>query len=89
MPARVWLEITIEEETEGHLVDHTIERTDLAFISDDEQRFFRPEDDVRLNANKFVDEYDPFSITMTTDLFHDDACKEIELAHQARPKVGV
>jgi T5orf172 domain len=76
---RVWLEITQEEETAGYLKDQKITRTDLAFISDGEydSHLFRPEDDVRENARKFVDDFDPYSIIMTTDLFHDSACKEI------------
>ncbi|WJV64125.1 GIY-YIG nuclease family protein [Pectobacteriaceae bacterium C52] len=74
MPGRVWLEITTEKETAGYLVDQTIQRTDLAFIADTDEAFFRPEDDVRLNANKLVNDYDVYSIIMTTDLFHDEAC---------------
>jgi hypothetical protein len=76
---RVWLEITQEEEIAGHLKDQKITRTDLAFISDGEydSHLFRPEDDVRENARKFVEDFDPYSIIMTTDLFHDSACKEI------------
>ncbi|WJV55409.1 GIY-YIG nuclease family protein [Prodigiosinella aquatilis] len=74
MPGRVWLEITTEKETAGYLIDQTIQRTDLAFIADTDEAFFRPEDDVRLNANKLVNDYDVYSIIMTTDLFHDEAC---------------
>jgi T5orf172 domain len=76
---RVWLEITQEEETAGYLKDQKITRTDLAFISDGEydSHWFRPEDDVRENARKFIEDFDPYSIIMTTDLFHDSACKEI------------
>jgi hypothetical protein len=76
---RVWLEITQEEETAGYLKDQKITRTDLAFISDGEygRHLFRSEDDVRENARKFVEDFDPFSIIMTTDLFHDSACNEI------------
>ncbi|ARK41571.1 hypothetical protein [Burkholderia pseudomallei] len=48
VPGRVWLEITTERETAGYLVDQTIQRTDLAFIADTEEPFFRPEDDVLL-----------------------------------------
>jgi hypothetical protein len=76
---RVWLEITQEEETAGYLKDQKINRTDLAFISDGEydSHLFRPEDDVRENARKFVEDFDPYSIIMTTDLFHASACNEI------------
>ncbi|MCG9886505.1 MAG: GIY-YIG nuclease family protein [Cyanobacteria bacterium] len=76
---RVWLEITQEKETAGYLKDQKITRTDLAFISDGgyDSHLFRPEDDVRENARKFVEDFDPYSIIMTTDLFHDSACQEI------------
>ncbi|HEY4437309.1 MAG TPA: GIY-YIG nuclease family protein [Lelliottia sp.] len=76
---RVWLEITTENESAGYLVDQIIRRTDLAFIvnDDEDEAFFRPEDDVRVNANKFVNDYDEYSIMMTTDLFHDEACQKI------------
>lgn len=78
-PGRVWLEITTENESAGYLVDQIIRRTDLAFIIDDveeDEVFFKPEDDVRVNANKFVNDYDEYSIMMTTDLFHDEACQK-------------
>jgi len=84
MPGRVWLEITTEKETAGYLVDQTIQRTDLAFIADTDEAFFRPEDDVRLNANKLVNDYDVYSIIMTTDLFHDEACQQIVRMYQAQ-----
>lgn len=76
---RVWLEITQEEEIAGYLKDQKITRTDLAFISggEDDSHLFRPEDGVRENARKFVEDFDPYSIIMTTDLFHDKACNEI------------
>lgn len=76
---RVWLEITQEKETAGYLKDQKITRTDLAFISDGgyDSHLFRSEDDVRENARKFVEDFDPYSIIMTTDLFHDSACQEI------------
>ncbi|MEO5523426.1 GIY-YIG nuclease family protein [Citrobacter youngae] len=86
MPGGVWLEITTEKEIAGYLIDQTIQRTDLAFIDDTDEAFFRPEDDIRLNANKLVNDYDIYSIVMTTDLFHDDACQQITRTYQARRK---
>ena len=83
IPGRVWLEITTEKETAGYLVDQTIQRTDLAFIADTDEAFFRPEDDISLNANKLVNNYDVYSIVMTTDLFHDEACQQIVRSYQA------
>ncbi|MCL2625554.1 MAG: GIY-YIG nuclease family protein [Cystobacterineae bacterium] len=77
---RVWLEITEEEESRGgYLVDQTIKRSDLAFCfgDDPQNRYFSPDDLVSMNAAKFVERWDPYSIIMTTDLFHYDACVEI------------
>jgi len=75
----VWLEITQEEEIAGYLKNQKITRTDLAFISDGEHDspMFCQEGDVRENARKFIEDLNPYSIMMTTDLFHDSACKEI------------
>ncbi|HCB2207541.1 TPA: hypothetical protein MYR09_002579 [Citrobacter farmeri] len=73
-----------EKESAGYLVDQTIKRTDLAFIIDEDDAFFRPEDDVRVNANKFVSDYDEYSIMMTTDLFHDEACQQISRAYKMK-----
>lgn len=79
---RVWLEITRESMTAGYIKDQVIKRSDLAFISDGfEGKLFRIEDSVVRNARKFVDDFDPYSIIMTTELFHEAACKEIERKH--------
>jgi hypothetical protein len=89
---RVWLEITQEDQEQGYLRDQKITRTDLGFISDgdgsdndsfdhDENLYFNPTDTVSKNADKFINEYDPYSIIMTTDLFHEDACKEVNEKH--------
>lgn len=76
---RVWLEITEEEEIAGYLVDQIIKRSDLAFCSEDtcESKYFRPSDSASINSAKFVETWDPFSIIMTTDLFHESACHQI------------
>ena len=76
---RVWLEVTREEEIAGYLKDQTIIRSDLAFITGDtfEECFFSPIDLVTENARKFVEEFDPFSIAMTTNLFHETACHDV------------
>ncbi|WJW95206.1 GIY-YIG nuclease family protein [Enterobacter pseudoroggenkampii] len=88
MPRVVWLEITTEKEIAGYLVEQTTQRTDLAFIVDTDEAFFRPEDDVRLNANKLVNDYDIYSVVMTTDLFHDDACQQIVSAYKMHHHSG-
>jgi len=77
---RVWLEITQERELAGYLKDQVITRTDLGFISDGpySETLFRPTDSTSMNADRFVDEFDSYSIIHTTDLFHKKACKRIE-----------
>ncbi|AFZ45299.1 hypothetical protein PCC7418_3180 [Halothece sp. PCC 7418] len=83
---RVWLEITEEEKIAGYLINTKIIRTDLAFITDDYdftknenncQLFFDPKNDVRENARKFIEDFDPYSIMMTTDLFRGFSDKNI------------
>ena len=76
---RVWLEITKEHMCiRGDLVDQIIRRSDLAFIrEDDYENWLSPDSPVTENARKFIAEFGPFSIVNTTDLFHEEACKEI------------
>lgn len=83
---RVWLEVTREEEIAGYLKDQTIKRTDLAFIMGDSynQSFFPTTDTVSENARRFVEDYDAYSIIMTTDLFHEHACIQIDEDHRRR-----
>lgn len=76
---RVWLEITREEEIAGYLKDQTIKRSDLAFICDDSNEcWFSPRNVVTENARKFTEEFEPYSIIMTTNLFHENGCREVE-----------
>jgi len=77
---RVWLEITEEEHIAGYLVDQTIRRSDLAFCcgKSDDSKYFAPADPVSRNSDKFVAEWTPYAIIMTTDLFHEAACRQIE-----------
>lgn len=86
---RVWLEITQEEEIAGYLKDQVITRTDLGFISDGPEvgPFFQPKDNVSINADRFVEEFDPYSIINTTDLFHDEACRHIDENHRQKSRV--
>lgn len=81
VPNRVWLEVAEEEEVAGYLKDQRVRRTDLAFIVDTDELYFRPQDDVQLNASKFVGEFHPYSIIMTTDLFTEQACDEVSRLH--------
>ncbi|WCH25942.1 GIY-YIG nuclease family protein [Aeromonas salmonicida] len=77
---RVWLEITCENEVAGNLVDQVITRSDLGFISDgnhDSDVYFSPKSSPSINAEKFINGLDPFSLINTTDLFHDDGSAEV------------
>ena len=44
-------------------------------------------DSVSLNAIKFLKDMDPYSVIMTTDLFHHDACVEIDKEHNPSKKI--
>lgn len=85
---RVWLEITKETFKAGSLKDQNITRTDLGFIVDEiaigstPELFFDPKNNVRVNSEKFLSDFDPYSIIMTTDLFHKAACEEIDEKHR-------
>ena len=39
--------------------------------------FFNPKDAIEVNVEKFIEEFSPFSIINTTDLFHAEACEKI------------
>lgn len=82
---RVWLEVTTEKTSRnGFMVDQTIKREDLAFISGVglDGLFFKREDHVQINAKKFVEEFDKYSIAMTTDLFKEEYCSQIDEEHR-------
>lgn len=75
----VWLLVTVEETTEDGLKKNE-EILELDLISNDEETgepFFNPDDSVKNNVRRFLEEFSPFSIMMTTDLFHEKACTEI------------
>lgn len=83
----VWIEITNVKFIGDDLMDMIIHRSDLGFISDgcfDEEKedggmyyFFDPKDDISLNVQKFINEYDAYSIVNTLELFNDEACEKI------------
>jgi hypothetical protein len=77
---RVWIEITTENEI-NDLLNQKIERSDLAFISggvEEDSLYFSPKNTVSINANKFIKEFDPYSIGMTTALFNERSLRIIE-----------
>ncbi len=86
---RVWLEITTEyEQNFGSLLDRTIKQSDLGFCFDGEPDvpYFSPDDSVSYNATKFVETWDPYSIIMTTKLFHREARVQIDSDKDLNPR---
>jgi hypothetical protein len=78
----VWLESLETEQTVDGFEKQTIKTIDLSFILDDdaqgvEIRFFNPIDSIENNARKFINEFSPYSIIQTTDLFTGEACDKI------------
>lgn len=84
----VWLETTEVEIVEGGFEKQTIRRINLDFITNDEdceneEAFFNPKDTIENNVRKFIDEFSPYSIINTTDLFCDQACEKINKKYNA------
>jgi len=78
----VLLETAEVEIVEGGFEKETVKRLDLRFIADGEdlendELFFNPKDSIEKNVRKFIDEFSPYSIINTTDLFHEEACEKI------------
>lgn len=76
----VYLEIVESEVLEDGLEKQITRRDNLGFIIGDdetEEIFFKPEDSVEVNARKFINDFSPYSIINTTDLFHREACEQI------------
>ena len=86
---RVWLEVMEEEVLGGYLKDQLIRRTDLGFCcltnGDVDENYFSPTDNVSINADKFVTDWDPWSIVMTTNLFSEEACHHIANDDELNP----
>jgi hypothetical protein len=78
---RCYLEILEEFEHRSGLVDQTIHRHDLAFITDDPEvddvTLFTPQNKVTENARIFIDEFDSYSIINCADLFTDEAAQRV------------
>lgn len=79
----VWLESVESIKTEDGFEKQTVKKIDLSFITDadgieeEEELYFSPSDLIESNARKFINEFSPYSIINTTDLFHDDASHKI------------
>jgi hypothetical protein len=66
----------------ANLRDEFVERTDLAFIADEDHGMFLPSRQPEDNARLFVHELDEFSMIQCTDLFTDEACQQIARKRQ-------
>lgn len=80
----MWLEtIEIKLLPDG-LEKQTTKRINLEFIvegDEAEEAFFDPKDAIENNARKFINDFSPYSIINTTDLFSDAACDRISKKH--------
>ncbi|NTU28833.1 GIY-YIG nuclease family protein [Brevibacillus sp. HB1.1] len=76
---KVYLEITKDDYIRSDLVDQYIKRTDLGFITAEyDDLFFDPALPVTTNADRFINEFDPYSIINCIDeLFTKEAIKKI------------
>ena len=75
---------TVEcEKIEGGFIKETINKVNLDFITDGDHSeeemtlFFDPSNSIENNVLKFMEEFTPYSIINTTDLFHENACEKI------------
>lgn len=75
----VYLETTEIEIVESGFKKQTIRRMNLDFItdSDEDELYFDPKDKIENNVKKFMDDFSPYSIINTTDIFHKEACEKI------------
>lgn len=76
----VILETTECVTVERGLEKHTVQRIDMGFITDgenEEKLFLDPKDPIETNAIKFIDDFTPYSIINTTDLFTEEAANKI------------
>lgn len=69
------LEVT--EREYPHSLDVHIVRTDLSFIVDRDRPMFHTGRSIAENANTFINELDPYSIIMCTNLFTFEAATEV------------
>lgn len=81
----VLLDIIELKELENGLKKNTTTRINTDFITDFDETmdepllFLDPSDEIETNVAKFVEELDPYSISVTTDLFHEEASNLIRL----------
>lgn len=75
----VSLEVHYDETTEEGFDKVTITRTDLGFVVEDTpgEPFFRLDEPIEKNVVKFLNDFSPYSIICTTDLFTNEAAQKI------------
>jgi len=79
----VFLEIAESEILSDGLEKISVRRTNLDFITDSEEDqsaiylYFDPNDKIENNVRKFMNDFGIYSIVMTTELFHKEACDSI------------
>jgi len=79
----VYIEIAESEMLEGGLEKITVRRSNLDAITDFDEDpekpflYFDPDTSVETNVKKFLEDFDPYSIMNTIDLFHAEACEAI------------
>lgn len=77
----VWLESIKCENVEGGFTKETVSKINLDFITDgegdEEKLLFDPNNPIESNVRKFIDDFSPYSIINTTDIFHETACDKI------------
>ncbi len=84
----VLLEIATKMEHKS-LADEEIKRTDLGFIAEDtDNPLFPSERTAQENAEYFVNQFDPYSIMMCTDLFTAEGCKEVNELYKSNALSG-
>ncbi|MGO1529309.1 MAG: hypothetical protein ACTHWU_11325 [Senegalia sp. (in: firmicutes)] len=85
----VYLETTEVEIVETGLEKYTVKRINLDFITDsdedegEEEIYFDLKDSIENNVKKFIDDFSPYSIVNTTDIFHEEACEKIATKYKA------
>lgn len=68
------------ENVDSGYTKETVRKIRLDFITDgdeEENLFFDPKDTIENNVRKFMEDFSPYSIIMTTHLFHKSACEKI------------
>lgn len=88
MTDRCYLEVRQARTIAGYLVDEDIKRTDLAFISgeQDDELYFDPSRSIAFNIYRFVNDLGAVGIINSTDLFTNEAADAICRAHNGRDR---